>query len=297
MAKPLRILITGGTGQVGQELKAYDWPEGTACLAPTRAEMDLVDAVSVARYFEENRPDVVINPAAYTQVDRAQNDVAQAFRVNALGPAILAELTARAGIPLVHVSTDYVFDGKADHPYTETDPASAANVYGASKHAGELAVLSGNPRAVVVRTAWVFSPHGNNFVKTMIRLAGEKPSLGIVGDQHGCPTSARDLASALASIVLRMAADKDAPTGLYNFVNDGSTTWAGLAREVMKHLPGGGVPVSDISTADYPTPAVRPANSRLNTLRIQRDYGIIPRHWKVAVQETVSELIAQGTSQ
>lgn len=294
MPEPLRILVTGGTGQVGMELKAYGWPQGTQVLSPTRDELDLADITAIGRYFEQHQPDVVINPAAYTLVDRAEDEVAEAFRANALTPAILAELTAKAGIPLVHVSTDYVFDGKANRPYREDDTTNPANVYGASKRAGELAVLSGNRRSVVVRTAWVFSPHRGNFVKTMMRLAADKPSLGVVGDQLGCPTSARDLAAALATIALRMAADKDAPTGLYNFVNEGSTSWAGLAREVMKNLPDGGVPVSDITTADYPTPAVRPANSRLDTQRIVRDYGIRPRRWEQAVQETVAELIQQG---
>lgn len=294
MADSLRVLVTGGTGQVGQELTTYSWPEGTQIFAPSRQELDLVDEIAVARFFEKSRPDIVVNSAAYTMVDRAETEVASAFAANALGPAILAELTAKAGIPLIHVSTDYVFDGKADDAYTEDDITKPANVYGASKRAGELAVLSGNPHSIIVRTAWVFSPHRSNFVKTMMRLASEKPLVSVVGDQLGCPTSARDLASALATIALRMATDKDAPTGLYNFVNDGSTTWAGLAREVMKNMPDGGIPVQEITTSDYPTPAARPANSRLDTHRIQRDFGINPRAWQQAVQETVSELIQQG---
>ncbi len=294
MADRVRILVTGGTGQVGLELQSHDWPAGVEILAPRREELDLGDEASVRRFFAENALGAVINPAAYTQVDRAETEVAEAFRANALAPALLAELTAAAGIPLVHVSTDYVFDGTSERPYVESDATHPTNVYGASKHAGELAVLSGNPRSVIVRTAWVFSRHRSNFVKTMMRLAASKPALSVVGDQHGCPTSAHDLAKALATITLRHIDDAKAPTGIYNFVNQGSTTWAGLAREVMKNLPEGGVPVTDITTADYPTPASRPANSRLDTRKIGQDFNITPRNWEQAVQETVAALTQQG---
>lgn len=294
MADNARILVTGGTGQVGLELQAHNWPQGVEILAPARDVLDLGDEASVRSFFAANSLDAVINPAAYTQVDRAETEIAEAFRANGFAPALLAELTAKAGIPLIHVSTDYVFDGSATEPYSEDVTTNPANVYGASKRAGELAVLSGNPRSVIMRTAWVFSRHRNNFVKTMMRLAADKPALSVVGDQHGCPTSARDLAQALATITLRHIQNVDAPTGIYNFANQGSTTWAGLARAVMTHLPNGGVPVSDITTADYPTPASRPANSCLNTQKISRDFGITPRSWEQAVQETVAELTQQG---
>lgn len=293
MADTTRILITGGQGQVGTELRQLDWPAGMDIVAPDRQALDLSDITAVRAYFAANAFDAVIHPAAYTAVDKAETEIAEAFAVNALTPALLAELTKSAGIPLVHVSTDYVFDGEAEGPYTEDHPTAPANVYGASKRAGELAVLAGNPRSAIVRTAWVFSAHRANFVKTMIRLASERSELKVVEDQHGCPTSARDVACALATITLRMIEDTSAPSGIFHFANEGSTSWAGLAREIMASLPDGGVPVLSITTSDYPTPARRPANSCLDTRRIREDYAITPRKWQIAVQETVAELTAK----
>lgn len=292
--EPVHLLVTGGAGQVGLELGAAAWPEGVVVHRPDRLSLDLTDPASIRRAFEAAPFAAVINAGAYTAVDRAESDLTTAFMANGMAPAVLAELTTRAGIPLIQISTDYVFDGSGDAPYLETDPVGPLGVYGASKLAGELAVRTGNPRSVVLRTAWVQSPHRANFVKTMLRLAGDQPRLRVVSDQFGCPTTAADIAAAVRQITLRMIEDRDAPTGIYHFVNGGSTSWAGLATMVMEEsrLRGGpSVPVEPISTSDYPTPARRPANSRLSTDKIIRDYGVVPRDWSLAVAEVVQSLV------
>ena len=292
------ILITGGAGQVGLELARADWPSHVRLHLPTRDQLDLGDAEAVRAAFAATPFKAVINSGAYTAVDKAETEVAAAFAANAMGPAILAEVTRAAGIPLIQVSTDYVFDGSGERDYAETDPVGPLGVYGASKLAGEVAVTTGNPRSVVMRTAWVLSSHRANFLKTMLRLANDRPTLRVVDDQEGCPTSARDIANALMTIALRMIDEPDAPTGVYHFVNAGSTTWAGLAREIMALSAARGglsATVEGITTAEYPTPARRPSNSRLDTFKITRDYGIAPRPWKDAVAEIVAELIPETT--
>ncbi|QTC91471.1 dTDP-4-dehydrorhamnose reductase [Brevundimonas goettingensis] len=299
MADPVHILITGGAGQVGLELLAADWPADVVLHAPTRAELDLGDIVSVRAAFDATPFAAVINSGAYTAVDKAETDVAAAFAANAMGPAILAEVTRAAGVPLIQVSTDYVFDGSKAGAYVEGDPVAPLGVYGASKLAGELAVRTGNPRSVVLRTAWVLSVHRANFLKTMLRLAADRPQMRVVGDQTGCPTSARDIAATLKTIALRMIADAEAPTGVYHFVNAGETTWAGLAGEIYALSAAAGGPsatVEAITTADYPTPARRPGNSVLSTAALTRDYGIAPRPWQAAVAEIVTQLHAERTA-
>lgn len=299
MADPVHILITGGAGQVGLELLRADWPADVVLHAPTRAELDLGDAASVRAVFAATPFAAVINSGAHTAVDKAETEVATAFAANAIGPAVLADATREAGIPLIQVSTDYVFDGSKDGLYVETDPVGPLGVYGASKLAGELAVRSGNPRSVVLRTAWVLSVHRANFLKTMLRLAADRPALRVVEDQIGCPTSARDIAQTLKTITLRMIADIDAPSGVYHFVNAGETSWAGLAREVFALSDAAGGPsatVEGIASSEYPTPARRPSNSRLSTDKLTRDYGIAPRPWQAAVAEIVAELHAERTT-
>ncbi|MFN4041879.1 MAG: dTDP-4-dehydrorhamnose reductase [Brevundimonas sp.] len=293
MAEPRHILITGGAGQVGLELQAHAWPDGVVVHAPGRDDLDLTDPVSVRAAFAARPYAAVINAAAWTAVDKAEDAVADAFLANAQGPAVLAEATRQAGVPLVHISTDYVFDGSANRPYVESDPVGPLGVYGASKLAGELAIRSGNPRSVVLRTAWLISAHRANFLKTMLTLAKKHERLAIVRDQIGCPTAARDLTEALVSITLRLMDDQDAPTGVYHFVNAGETSWAGLAREIMassRTTGGAWAEVDAITTDQYPTPAKRPANSRLNTTKLSRDFGIQPRDWRAAVAEIVAEL-------
>lgn len=299
MVEPINILITGGAGQVGLALKNVEWPQGVVLFAPSRAELDLGDVGSVKAAFAAAPFAAVINAGAHTAVDKAETEAAAAFAVNATGAAVLADATREAGIPLIQVSTDYVFDGSKDSPYVEDDPVAPLGVYGASKLAGELAVRSGNPRSVVLRTAWVLSPRRANFLKTMLRLAAERPVLRVVADQVGCPTSARDIAEALKTITLRMIADDRAPAGVYHFVNAGETSWAGLAQEIFSlsaKVGGPSAVVEGIPSSDYPTPARRPANSRLSTAKLARDYGIAPRPWASAVAEIITELDAERTS-
>ncbi len=221
-----------------------------------------------------------------------------AWKVNALAPAALAWATAQAGIPMIQLSTDYVFDGSKAGAYVEDDPVGPVSVYGASKEAGEQAVRAGNPRHLILRTAWVVSPYGANFIKTMLRLAQTRDRLTVVDDQHGCPTSAADIAGALAVIAARMANDEAAPTGTYHFVNSGEATWCEFAREVFALARARGLAaptVEAIPTSAYPTPARRPANSRLDTAKLTRDFGVEPRDWRTAVSEVVEILLASQT--
>jgi dTDP-4-dehydrorhamnose reductase len=288
------ILVTGGSGQVGHELVARSWPAGVEIVAPSRAELDLTDLSATKAFLADRKVDAVINPAAYTAVDKAETDVAAAFETNALVPAVLAEGTRDAGVPLIHVSTDYVFDGTGSEPYEVDAPVRPLGVYGASKAAGEYAVTLGNPRSAVVRTAWVMSARRSNFVKTMLRYGQERDVMKVVADQHGAPTFAADLADALATITLRMMADKGAPTGVFHFSNDGGTTWHDFAAAIFDVAKAKGLKtpkLEPIGTTDYPTPARRPANSLLSTARITRDYGVRPRPWRDGLPQLIDDIL------
>lgn len=288
----IRLLITGGSGQVGQELRRYPWNSETHILAPDRSELDMSDPAMVLDYVGKGGFSAVINAAAYTAVDKAETDIVAAWGVNALGPAALAQATRAASIPLLHLSTDYVFDGGKAVPYCEEDAISPLNVYGASKEAGEQAVRTGNARHCIVRTAWIFSRHGTNFVKTMLRLAQDRPELRIVQDQHGCPTSAQDIAGALAQIVYRLLSPNPRH-GTYHFVNGGETTWAGFAGEIFDQAKAYGVSVPQITgirSSEYPVPAARPRNSRLSTAALERDFGITPRPWQDALNDVLRSI-------
>lgn len=290
------LLITGGTGQLGIDLVRHSWPEDVRVHAPSRAELDLGRPDSIRDVLGSNRWDCVINAAAYTAVDVAEDDAGNAFLANCQGPAWLAEATFKCGIPIIHVSTDYVFAGDSIHPYSEEDPLCPINIYGASKAAGEFAVRSINPRSVIVRTAWVLSPHRSNFLKTMLRLAAERDRLRVVADQRGCPTSAADLAGALA-IVAEQAIENPASSGTYHFCNAGDASWYELASEILRQSASLGGPFADvdpINTSDFPTRAKRPANSQLATDKIGRTFGINPRNWRLAVTDIMAEL--GGTS-
>ncbi len=292
----MRILVTGGTGQVGAALARRSWPAGVELDCPARAELDLSAPERIAAYVEQGGYSAIINPAAYTEVDKAESDSLAAWTINALAPAALAAAAARAGIPLVHVSTDYVFDGTKAGAYLEDDPVRPLGVYGASKEGGEQAVRTGNPRSVIVRASWVFSAHGSNFVKTMLRLATTRDRLRVVDDQYGCPTSADDLAAVLAAVALRLVEDPVAPVGTYHFTNAGETTWCGLARAIFRREAdaGGKAPeVEAIATRDYPTPARRPANSVLSREKLARDYGLSARPFEEALGEVLEALRRQ----
>lgn len=290
---PTHVLLTGGEGQVGLALRETLWPSGVILHAPSRAELDISDAAAIARALKSAPFSAVINTAAYTAVDGAESEIAQAYSINALASALLGEATGASGIPIVHLSTDYVFDGGAGRPYLEEDRTNPLGVYGQSKLAGEWALRAANPKAVVVRTSWIVSAHRVNFLKTMMRLAADHEVLRVVDDQYGRPTSASDLAEALATLTVSMIADPGAPGGVYHFANAGETSWAGLAEEIFSHSAGMGGPtahVEKIPTSEYPTAAARPADSRLDTSKIEATFGIRPRPWQTAVRKIVENL-------
>lgn len=291
-----RWLVTGGTGQVGSALRETALPQGVELLLPGRAELDLADGPDFDALIAASEIELIVSCGAYTAVDKAESEESIAMAVNGKAPAAMADTAARAGIPLLHISTDYVFDGTLDgRAYREDDPVAPVNAYGRSKLAGEDGIAASGARAVILRTAWVLSPFGANFLKTMLRLGAERDSLGVVADQIGSPTSAHDIAEALCRIGERLTGDRDAPTGVFHFVNAGWTSWHGLADRIFDRALAHGRPkpeLSAISTADYPTPAARPANSRLDTSRIAAAYGIAPRPWQDAVDAIVDRLCA-----
>lgn len=284
------ILVTGGQGQVGLELARQDWPTDITMHYPTRETCDIGSQASLFTYLRSYSFDAIINCAAYTAVDKAEEDRDTAFRVNGEAPGWLAD----TGTPLIHLSTDYVFDGTKTGYYSEDDPVAPLGVYGASKREGERAVQAGQSRSVILRTAWVISARRANFLKTMLRVAAGNPVVRVVDDQHGCPTSAQDIASALRVIALRLIEDLDAPLGVHHFVNRGEATWYELAREIFALSAAAGGPsaeVEAITTADYPTLAKRPVNSRLSISKITANYGIHPRDWRAALRDIIDELV------
>lgn len=297
----INILILGGAGQVGTELQASGlWDPSVRLYAPSRTELDVTDAAAIEAALAQRPYAAVVNTAAYTAVDRAESEIAAAWTLNAVAPALLAAATARAGIPLVHVSTDYVFDGTGTGAYPSDAAVTPQSVYGASKAAGEIAVRAANPRHAIIRTAWVVSPHRGNFVKTMLRLAAERERLSVVDDQHGCPTSAGDLAAGLAVVAQALATDPAAPTGTHHYVNAGATTWCGFARAIIAgnaRRGGRSVPVDAIPTSAFPTPARRPANSVLSTASLTAAYGLTPRPWAEAVDAILDRLVGPERTQ
>ncbi|USU10671.1 dTDP-4-dehydrorhamnose reductase (plasmid) [Sphingomonadaceae bacterium OTU29MARTA1] len=288
------ILITGAGGQLGTELQRCAWPEGWTVTAVDIAELDLRDTGAILELVASRQWAAVINGAAYTAVDKAETDLVTAWAVNAMAPAAFAEGCARASIPLIQVSTDYVFAGDKAGAWEVDDPVAPLGVYGASKLGGELAVRTSGARHAIVRTAWVVSAHGANFVKTMLRVAENRDSLNVVADQRGSPTSAADLAVALKIITMRLLEDADAPTGTFHFSNAGDISWADFATEIFRQSTMRGGPsaeVARIQSSDYPTPAQRPANSLLSNNAIYDAYGITPRDWRAALSDILDELI------
>ena len=288
------VLVTGGNGQLGTELQRLDWPDGWTIEAIDIDELDLRDADTIRAKVAAKDYAAVISGGAYTAVDKAEDDIATAWAVNALAPAAFAQACREADIPLLQVSTDYVFDGTKRSAWAPDDPVGPLGVYGASKLGGELAVRTGCPRHAVVRTSWVVSAHGNNFIKTMLRIGAERDTLRVVDDQKGAPTSAADLARALQTITIRMVEVPETASGVWHFSNAGVTTWCGFARGIFASAAARGGPspaVERIATSDYPTPAKRPANSLLDHSAITRDFGIVPRPWEAALDDILDELI------
>ncbi len=295
----MRVLVAGREGQVARALLARLLPEGHQVTALEPPELDLTDRASIAAAVEAAAPDLVVNAAAYTAVDRAEDQPELAEAVNATGAGWLAAAAAARGAPFVHFSTDYVFDGLKGSPYTEADPTSPLGVYGATKEAGERAVLAANPRSAVIRTAWVCSADGANFVKTMLRLAKEREEIRVVADQHGAPTFAADLADAVARMAPRLLAAPagDEAFGLFHLSGAPHTTWHGFTAEILAQAGRRGHPVpklTPIATADYPTKAKRPADGRLDCAKITRIHGVAPADWRVSLGRCLDVLAKES---
>jgi dTDP-4-dehydrorhamnose reductase len=292
----MKLFVTGGEGQLGTELIAQAASRGMQVLAPPLAQMDFTRPEQIDRFWDEFRPEAVINAAAYTAVDRAESEPELTFTINAEAPARIARRCAREQIPLIHISTDYVFDGLKGTPYLEDDPVAPLGVYGRSKAAGEAAVRTGLAQHLIVRTAWLYSAHGANFVKTVIRLVIERGELRVVDDQLGCPTCAADLADAVLHLAARLGSGMAIPWGTYHYCGSGVTSWHGLARHVLETLAARGRIASfrlvPITTAEYPTPARRPPYSVLDCRRIESAFGIRRPAWPQSVEKTVDRLLS-----
>jgi dTDP-4-dehydrorhamnose reductase len=292
------ILVFGSQGQVATCLREAVLPAGWTVRTVGRAQADIASSRDVDRIVAESAAAVVINAAAYTAVDRAESEPDAAWAVNSEGAGHVARACARTGLPLLHLSTDYVFDGQAvGHAYREDDHIAPVSVYGASKAGGDQAVRDAAGRHAIVRTAWVYSPHGQNFVRTMLRLGRERPELGIVDDQHGCPTAAADIADALVAMAVRMAQPDAIGNadlyGTFHFSGTGATTWYGFAQAIfaLAARHGHTTPtLRPIATADYPTPAARPKNSVLDCSRLRASYGIAAPPWRDSLASCVARL-------
>jgi dTDP-4-dehydrorhamnose reductase len=286
------VLVTGGSGQLASALAG-----APGVLRVGRPAFDFDRPETIEATFRAAAPWLVVNAAAYTAVDAAESDAEAAYRANADGPGILAGLCAAADIPLIHVSTDYVFDGSKPTPYREIDPVNPQGVYGASKLAGEEAVRMACGKSIVLRTAWVYAPTGKNFVRTMLTGGKTRDRLTVVADQHGCPTTAQDLADAILAIIARIDRTGWDPVydGIFHAAGSGETSWHGLAvatfEEAARH--GARVPeVVPIAASDWPTPAKRPANSRLDCTRLDVVFGVRMPHWRESLTRTVDTIFA-----
>lgn len=293
----MRIAVTGREGQVVRALLERGPARGHDIVALGRPDLDLATgAVEIERTLADAAPDAVVSAAAYTAVDKAESEAELAFTVNRDGAAAVAAAAQRADVPLIHLSTDYVFDGRLDRPYREDDATGPTGVYGASKLAGEQAVLAANDQATLLRTAWVYSPFGGNFIKTMLRLAADRDEVGVVDDQRGNPTSAHDIADAVLTVAENLARDEDLRMrGLFHLAGTGDASWADVAEAVFARSRDRGGPnaaVRRITTADYPTPARRPANSRLDCAKLAEAHGIRLPRWQDSLVMVVDRLVA-----
>ena len=294
-----KILLTGVNGQVGhslqQKLAHYE------VIALNRNQLDLTDIAAIQRVVRATQPDLIINPAAYTAVDKAETEPDLVFAINAAAPQVLAEEAAKLGAALIHFSTDYVYDGTKASAYIETDAVNPISVYGKSKLAGEEAIrLVGLPH-LILRTSWVYGAYGKNFLKTIIRLASERDSLRIVADQYGAPTSNESIADAVVSLLTTWQMNDASQTGIYHLTNQGKTSWHGFSEAIVEEYhrlaihknwsPLKASEIVPISTADYPTPAVRPANSYLDNSKLNQVFGLNMPTWQQGLQQVMHSLI------
>lgn len=291
-----QILLIGKDGQLGQELQPFLAPLGEV-KSVGRDSLDLANPEAIAKIVADHKPDLIINAAAYTAVDKAESERELAIAINGTAPGILAKQAQQIGATLIHVSTDYVFDGTQSHPYLETDQTQPLGAYGQSKLAGEQAILKTEANAAIIRTAWVYGVGGKgNFVKTMLRLGAEREELRVVCDQVGSPTWTGDLAVAIAQLSEKIHSET---TGIYHYTNSGVTSWYDFAVAIFEEAKHLGFPlkiqrVVPISTAEYPTPARRPAYSVLNTQKISAILGTYPPHWRQSLRKMLSELATKG---
>lgn len=292
----MRILVTGSSGQVVRSIIHRSAGSGHEVVPLGRPHLDLAGEPSeIVAAITAVRPDAIVSAAAYTLVDKAESESDLAFAVNARGPAAIAAAARELDVPLVHLSTDYVFDGKSSRPYVEQDPTGPTTVYGASKLEGEGAVLQEHDNAAVLRTAWVYSPFGSNFVKTMLRLASSRDEVRVVADQVGNPTSALDIADAVLAVIANLHQRKDPQhRGLFHMTGSGEASWAELARAIFEHSAEAGGPtalVTPIATDEYPTPAKRPANSRLDCSKLETVHGLRLPDWRKSLPEIVNAVV------
>lgn len=291
----VKLLVTGADGQVGWEISRQARKAGFEPVMMGRPQLDITDPMAVRDVFESQKPGLLINAAAYTKVDQAESQPEAAYAINRDAPGMLAKQCDLAGIPMIHFSTDYVFDGTHTAPYAESVPISPVGVYARSKAAGEARVREALKRHMILRTSWVYGVHGKNFVKTMLRIGKEKSRIGVVNDQYGCPTAAADLAATALAIAGRMAQAMPIEWGTYHYCGQGVTTWHAFAETVFRfartlgypHRPG----VFPITTAEYPTPARRPAYSALDCTKIFRNLGISPIAWQERLSSVLTELL------
>ncbi|CAI0796551.1 dTDP-4-dehydrorhamnose reductase [Serratia proteamaculans] len=288
----MRVLLTGAAGQLGRcfiDRFPADW----ILMATDSQQLDITDPVAVSAVVAQFMPEAIVNAAAYTAVDKAESESEKAKAINVDGPGFLAAAAAKLDIPFVHISTDYVFDGTASEPYCEHTPCSPKSIYGQTKLDGEIAALKANPKTVVIRTAWVFSEYGNNFVKTMLRIGAQRAELGVVSDQYGCPTYAGDI----AAVIIAMLSKQQLSYGIYHYCGDTAVSWFDFAQSIFKEaqaceLYPHQVKVNPIASDEYPTPASRPAYSILSTDKICA-LNLRPSPWKQQLKTVLRKILSQ----
>lgn len=294
--KPLRMLVTGREGQVVSALVELGWQQDEFdILALGRPDLDLADKRSIDGAITDRQPDIIVSAAAYTAVELAETDKASAHAVNGIAPGEIGRVASRLGIPVIHLSTDYVFDGTKTSPYQETDPTNPLGVYGRSKLEGEHALAAATDNHVILRTAWVYSPFGRNFLKTMLHVAGTRDYLSVVDDQHGNPTSALDIADAIIAVAHNLLQDRSsALRGTFHLAGQGAASWADFAAGIFEasRLRGGpSAALARITSRDYPTAAKRPTNSRLDTTKLASVHGVTLPPWQSSMQTVVSRCL------
>ncbi len=296
----MRLFVTGGAGQVGGELAKFKAYRDLDVITTTHQTLDITDYTAVYQTIKQADPDLVVNSAAYTAVDRAEDERKKAFATNRDGPCIIAKICRDLDLPLIHISTDYVFDGDKKEPYLEIDPVCPIGIYGKSKEAGERAVRKNHAKHIIFRTSWVYAAHGTNFVKTMLKLATERDLIRVVDDQLGAPTAAGDIAKAIVHIAEKIHKDElITEWGTYHFAAIGETTWCDFAKEIfslagsrLSYLPK----VEGISTADYPTIAKRPLNSLLDCSLVEEKFRVPRRNWNEGLAEVLEKLLQPQSS-